>query len=254
VWGLSDDVMAKLTVINQITLQSARKNNVTVMAGDNDSGMAVCFDGTIGEAWGDYHAQPDVAFHLTAYAGRVDAIRPIPPTTFDGGADVGTVLAGICAQMQPPRTLENNGVAVKLYDPYMPGTAIDQIRAIARHANINAVLDDNNVLAIWPLGGSRGSSTPGGAASSGALIPVISPDTGMVGYPDFTQNSVRIRTLYNPSLSIGQTVDVRSDIKAASGQLVIASMSHSLEAQLSGGAWFTSIECGVKGLEAPIVN
>lgn len=254
VWGLALDVMSKLTIINQISQESARLNTVIVEAGDDENGMAVCFAGQITEAWGDFHAMPDVAFHLTANNGYFDAVRPIPPTTFNGTADVATVLSGICAQMLPPRTLQNSGVNIRLTDPYLPGTALDQIKAIATHANIQYALDDDNTLAIWPSGGSRGARKVGQIAPNGTAIPLISPETGLVGYPDFTSVSIRAKSLYNPSLTIGQTVEIKSEISAASKQVVIASMGHSLDAQVPGGAWFTQIECGIPGLEAPIVN
>ena len=48
---------------------------------------------------------------------------------------------------------------------------------------------------IWPKGQNRGT-----------LIPLISAETGMVGYPSSTQNGVAVRVLYNPAMNIGQRV------------------------------------------------
>ncbi len=241
VWGLPLDVMAKLTVLNQLAYTSARLNTVTVSAGDKESGMSVCFVGIISEAWADMRSAPEGVLHLAANTGLLDKVRPVPAISFNGTIDAVTVLRNVCAQMAPPLSVENNGVTAQLSNTYLPGTAMDQLQAVCRQCDFEYIVE-NDTLAIWPKGGSRDG-----------LVPLISADTGMVGYPEFTQNGIRLTTLYNPGLTFGRKVEVRSTLQPACGYWVLASVNHNLDAQMPGGQWFTQIEGSVLGHEVPIV-
>jgi hypothetical protein len=241
VWGMPLDVMRKLTVLNSLFF-GARLNQITVSAGDAGQPLAVVFDGTITEAWADLQAAPDAAFVVTAMTGYVASVRPVAPVSFKGSVDVAELLASIASTIDPPLGIENSGVKARLLNPYYPGTAMDQIRAVARDAGINALID-GNTLAIWPTFASRG-----------ALVPVIAPETGLIGYPAFTQNSIRLRTLFNPTLAHGQRVEVHSLVEQANGQWNVANITHNLSAELPGGPWFTDLECGYLGAALPVVT
>lgn len=242
VWGMPLDTMQKLTVLNKLSYSQERSNTVTVSAGDEETGVAVVFAGTIKEAWADASGAPDILFSASAFTGLLDAVKPVAPTSFSGSVDVATVLGGIAAQMTPARSLENSGVQTVIDCPYLPGTLRDQALAVARAARCNMLIDEQ-VLAIWPLGQTRG-----------ALELDISADTGMVGYPQFTQNGIALTTLFTPSLTFGQTIKVTSALGAANGQWVVASVTHNLDAELPGGQWFTRVECNLLGHEAPILG
>lgn len=242
VYGIPLPIMNQLTILNKLRYTDARFNTVTVSAGDEESGVAVCFTGIISEAWADGSAAPDVAFIIKAQTGLLEAIKPVAPVSYKGSVDVATVMSGIAAQMQPIRSLENSGVNIQIADPYLTGTLRDQALSVARAAAINMLIDDT-VLAIWPYGLARNGQ-----------VAAINAQTGMVGYPAFTQNGIRVTTLYNPSLVFGRTVEVKSDLDPANGRWVIASINHALDSELPGGKWFSTIECGLIGQETPIVG
>lgn len=240
VWGMPLDTMQKLTVLNKLAYSQERDNKVTVSAGDDETGLAVVFTGTIKEAWADATGAPDIVFVVSAFTGLLDAIKPVAPTSFNGSVDVATVMAGIAAQMG--LALENSGVQTQIDSPYLPGTLRDQANAVARAARCNIVIDDK-VIAIWPMGQARGS-----------LVLDISADSGMVGYPQFTQNGIALQLLFAPSLIFGQTIKVTSALGAANGSWTVANVVHNLDAELPGGQWFTHIECGLLNHEAPIIG
>ena len=242
VWGMPLDTMQKLTVLNKLAYAQERANNVTVRAGDDENGMGVVFTGTIKEAWADASNPPDVEFTVSAFTGGLDAVRPVAPTSYNGPVAVDVALSSIAAQMVPPRTLENSGVQTILDSPYLPGTLRDQALAVARAARCDMLIDDN-VIAIWPSGQARGG-----------LSLDISPETGLVGYPQFTQNGIALTTLYTPSLVFGQKIKVTSGLGAANGEWQVAAVQHSLDAEIPGGQWFTRIECGLLGAPAPVIG
>ncbi len=227
VWGLT------LSMINQLSApykaaMLLRKNTVTVSAGDDVSGMAAVFSGTIVEAWTDASAQPDVCLSLTAFAGALAAAQPAPPTSYPKSADVAMIMSGLATLAG--LAFENSNVSVHLATPYFPGSLRDQMRACADAANINWTID-NNTLAIWPRGGSRGKG-----------VVIVSPETGLIGYPGYNSNGVSVTTLFNPTIRFGATARVQSELMQACGDWFVTALSHSLEAELPGGSWFTSFQ------------
>lgn len=236
VYGMSLSDMNALSTLGK-PLLDGRDNRVTVEVGTAD-GATVAFIGTIQEAYVDAQSAPDVAFIVHAFTGLLDALRPIAPSSFRGQADVSNIFAGLATQMG--LTYENSGVSVQLSNPYFPGTALSQVQAAAQAANVNYLLDDG-VLAVWPKGGSRGGA-----------IPLLSPETGLVGYPQHTENGIRVTTLYNPAIQFGGRVQVESSLTPARGTWTVFSVQHELASELPGGPWFTTLDCSVLGYAQPL--
>lgn len=242
VFGLPLDVMNKLTILNILRQYDARRNTVTFSAGD-DGSVATCFIGNIVEAWADI-SQPEGAMYVRAASGYLDLLQPVAPTSYKGAVDAAFILSGLAAQMNPPLTLENSGVSVQLSNPYLPGTLLDQIRAIAQAGNFNCVIDDvNRRLAIWPANGARQG-----------LRTVVGPATGMVGYPTYTQSGIQLTMLYNPAIAFGTEIQVDSQLLPASGGWIVAQVTHDLESEVPGGKWYTRLECGLVGQAVPIIS
>jgi len=233
-WGLSFDMMNKLSTFGQRVIISEGiiqgRNEILLEAGDSSSdARSTVFSGTISQAWADFQGMPDVPFHMMCVLGGIEAMKPVPPLSYRGLVDVATVMGAIAAQMG--RKLENNGVSVKVVDPYLPGTATEQMRRLADMAHIEAHLDDNNVLAIWPKGAPRGK-----------LIPVVGPGTGMVGYPTYAPNGIVITCLYNPALIPGGRVQIKSSLPRTEGVWIILALTQTLDAEVPGGNWFSRLE------------
>ncbi|MBU9656058.1 baseplate hub protein [Burkholderia cenocepacia] len=226
VYGLPISMMNQLTTIGPINT-AYRNNKVLMAAGDDESGMHIMYSGTIGEAYADFQGMPDVAFNVLGWAGLYDSVKPVGALSYVGTVDVATVMEELAKTMG--LTFENNGVQVQLSNPYFPGTALAQVRACARAADINYLID-RDTLAIWPRAGAR--------ATTGD-IPLISPETGMRGYPMFSSKGITVVTEFNPNIKFGVPVKVRSSLEAANGIWNICDLSHALESELPDGAWFT---------------
>ena len=90
---------------------------------------------------------------------------------------------------------------------------------------------DDGVLAIWPPGGARSGS-----------IPLISPQTGMVGYPTMNNIGPVVKTLYNPGIKFGSTVKIESRVRPACGIWQVTQLEHALESEVESGEWFSHLE------------
>lgn len=233
VWGMSLDLMNRLTVLNKVRQEQQRFNTVTISAGDEESGVATCFGGVIREAWADGRQMPDMMFHVSADSALYSTLKPVPPVSFDGTVDAALVLAGIAQQMG--YSLENSGVTGKFTNPYYPGTLKTQLAAVCDHIPCESYVDDvAKVVAVWPKGAAR---NPDGSPV------LISKDTGLIGYPSFSQAGVQFGTIYNPNIEFGRQIRIESQLTAANGQWRVSSLAHTLESGVPGGMWFTDVEC-----------
>lgn len=246
IWGMTLDQMNQLSTLGRPRPTYARNNTVIVEAGDPDSGVATAFIGTITDAYAEGSSTPDVPFVVAAQTGFVDKIKPVPPTTVQGSADVAQLMSGFAATMNA--TFENNGVSgIKIPNPYYPGTAMEQAARCAQAANIDWGLDDggaNRILWIAP------KNTP---RTKPAVT--ISPATGMIGYPAFTDNGIILSTIYNPNIVFQGTVTVSgSQFQTANATWLVYNLTHTLESEVYGGKWETEVYgTSFKGLTvAPI--
>ncbi len=200
IYGLTQNLMNQLATLGMAITQVPR-NTITVQAGDATTGLTTRFVGTIINAYADFQNAPEVVFRVEAQSGLANQVLPANPSSFKGSTDVATMLSQLAQTMG--LTFENNGVNVKLNNPYFPGTARDQAYSIARAAGIG-IDDGNGTLAIWPGGGIR--------QNGGTVIPVISPSTGMVGYPAFNAQGIIVKTLFNPTVIFMGQVQLQSSL------------------------------------------
>ncbi len=232
VYGMSLSAMNRLSTLGK-PLTDGRNNKVRVEAGDDEIGYTTVFIGTISQAWADMNDQANAALVVTAHSGLLDALRPTPPSSYTGPTSVSNIMASLAQEMG--YQFEDGGVQVTLASPYLSGTPRMQAEAVAQAAGINWVIDDET-LAIWPAGGTRGG-----------LIPLLSPDTGLINYPAFTQNGLALTVLFTPSITFGGQVQVESALTPANGTWTVFSVTHELESETPNGKWFTQLECSVLG-------
>jgi hypothetical protein len=175
--------------------------------------------------------------HFECISGLINAAIPVKASSFPSPTDVGTIMSGIAKTMG--YGFENNGVNITLPPSYFPGAAQDQWRKVAQDAGIRAELvpgsadsPGNLILAIWPKGGSRGGAAP-----------LVSPTTGMIGYPEYTQQGISVKTIYNPQIAFGGKINVQSSLFRATGTWVILRLDHALDTLVKDGQWESSMWC-----------
>lgn len=208
-------------------------NTVEVFAIDGTAETLI-FAGNIVNAWADYQNMPDVFLHIQAQAAFFNALKAIPPRSFKGGVDVASVMAQIARDLG--YTFENNGVTTQLVDVYLPNTGLEQAKDLARAAGCDLYLDDK-ILAITPPNVPRK-----------VIVPLISPASGLVGYPTFDGVGVNFQTLFNPAVTFGGSIKLETDVQQAAGEWIVSSVAHRLESEKPGGAWFSSIRGNQSGI------
>jgi hypothetical protein len=241
IYGVQQSDMNSITTL-QWKPRSLIPNTVEVYAIDGAQETLV-FTGNIVNAWGNYQSMPDVFLQIQAQSAYFAQLTPVAPRSYKGQIDVATIMKGIVDDMnrQLPSdstkwAFENNGVQVQLSDMYLANTGLEQAKTLARAAGIDLYVDDN-ILAITPPNVPRGG-----------LVPEISAQTGLVGYPTFDGVGVNFQSIFNPSIAFGGSFKLVTDIKQAAGQWIVTSVAHRLESEKPGGAWFTTVRGNANGL------
>lgn len=238
IFGLKLDLINRLSTYGRV-MQAGPLNRVLVEAGDDELGMPVVFQGSINAAYGDMNGQPDGIFVVGAFSGLQEAIASTTPLSLRGPVDVASAMSSLATSQG--LAFQNYGVTAKLPTTYLPGTPRDQIKALAEHANISHTIEAN-VLVIWPAGAARGDQ-----------VPLVSAETGMIGYPQYTDTGIQVSTLYNPNISFGVNVEVQSVLKAATGRFNVYGVAHDLVSEDPGGAWDTHFKGSLWGHAIPAV-
>jgi len=224
IYGMKQSDMSAITTYARRV--GAFKPNIMRIYAIDGAQESLCFVGNIVTAWADYQGMPEVCLDIQAQAGAVDLLKSVPPRSFKGAIDVGTAMQQIAGSMG--WAFENHGVAVTLQNVYLANTGMQQARDLADMAGIT-MWADNNTIAIAPKGVARDT-----------VKPLISAQTGLVGYPTFDGVTVVCKILYNPAVMQGGMVHIDTEVTRAAGDWLVLSINHELESERPGGQWFST--------------
>ena len=235
VFGLKPTLLFRLSSLNQATA-AAQQNYVVVRAGDNKAGMAIVFVGQIILAQADMNQQPNTSLSILAVGNGLHSMQNIEPTSYPGSADAAVILNNLA--VAGGMAYKNWGASKILQDAYSWGDVNAQIKDYAQAAGfeyfIDNPIDQKRVLHVWPKGGFRGGDPD---------IPIISAETGLVGYPTYSSwaegGGIALKTIFNPLLIVGSRCKVESGLPVANGTWVVFFVSHDIESLVRGGQWFT---------------
>jgi hypothetical protein len=189
------------------------------------------YNGVILNCWGVYTSMPEVYLMIEAQIGYAQLVQSSNPISISADTDVATVMQQIASGMG--FQFENNGVNIAVpKGTYLGNTLMEQARTLMQMFKFWMYIDSTspNTLAIAPYGVARKS-----------LAPLISPQTGMNGYPVFNSTGVNFETLFNPGIVFGGPIEMKSSIPKANGSWTVTSMSHQLSSQTRGGPWKTIV-------------
>jgi len=228
IYGMNQNDMAKLTTLPAKAGKAlaVHHSKLQLLAGDQ-FGLATAFGGEITGAWIDYQSAPDLYLSIEALAGYYPAIAPVAPKSFPGGVPAAGIMSTLASQMG--YAFENNGVTAQLHNPYLPGTAMQQAGAVAAAANIEFGVDDDTLF-ICPRGTARAGTAP-----------LISAATGMMKYPLFDKEGLKVSTLYNPGIKLGGLVVVQSSIAVCCGTWRVHGLKHHLTSETPSGPWESKV-------------
>jgi hypothetical protein len=236
---------AEMNVMTSLQVGATQGLNANLMQIDADSGdgFTTIFSGQIVNAQPDYTGSPEVCLVILARFLALESLLPTAALSFTGTASAASIASAIVSAMG--KGFFNNGVTAQLSNQYLPGSGVEQLRALCDAVNIEFYEDPSGqFITIAPVG------TP---HSVPAII--LSPDSGLVGYPTVDSlGYLQVRSLFNPSYVRGNPITIQgSDViidlgannqaimQRANGNWMIASVRHTVDSIKFGGNWFSDL-------------
>ena len=213
---------------------------ITVSAGNEGSTPTQIFEGGIISSYIDFSSVPDVAFVCVAQAGLFQQAAMTATRSWEGAQNAETLIESLTALMGENWTFKNNGAHFVLQNPSYSGSIQEQIKKIAADSSFPLSIE-NNTVSIWENTGVKNDT-----------IINLSATNGLVGYPSYYPAGFIVKSEFNPQISIGCTINLKSVIPKANGAFSIYSSTHELSTLTPGGPWFTSATLSITG--TPYVN
>lgn len=234
--GMKYEVMEQLTVLGFRKLTSA-KNVLTLYGGTVGETLPVLFSGDITKAVADFKNAPDVTFNISATAAAYSVKKAAPPLSVAGSTAAADLAKAWAAEMG--YSFKNAGVTTQVQNCIFNGSPLQKLRVLSEQYHIETIIDDGEII-IQPRGEVRKTGT----------IPYLTEESGLAGYPAFTDKGISLVALYNPDFKFGGLVRVKSIVPRASGEWKITKLTHSVSAYEKNGEWFSEIEGSWTGEDA----
>lgn len=226
VYGMTLDQMNEYssTGSNMVAVQD---QSVTVTAGNQNGSLNQVFSGTLISSFIDLSNVPEVSFVCAAVAGYYNKAAPSAPNTYEGSQKAEDIIAALAGQIG--YAFENkNGATAVVQNQYLSGSIIDQMQAVARAASFPMIIE-NKTVTIFPNNGTRDD-----------IIIEMSAETGLVGYPSYWEAGFVVRSEFNPIITIGRIINLKSQLPKANGKFPIQYVTHELSTLTPDGPWFTT--------------
>lgn len=229
IWGVPKALMDKIDTMGNRTQVGGVKPMAVKVAADDGTGQFVdVFVGSVIHAAPDYNAAPNVPIEIHANAAWGYLWDAPAARSFRGEVDVAEAIAALAAQMK--FAFENHGVNTKLCDQYVSGSTMNQIQTLAHAAGIVCMINNRKVT-IWPSDKSNGKP-----------VFVMSPQTGLIGYPRWELSGVTVTHQFNSNILPGLEIQLETGIEAQRGRwFAHLPIRHMLDAEMPGGKWHTEV-------------
>ena len=205
-----------------------KRNYINIYAGDDVTGLSEIFAGSITEAQGDLSGAPETQFKINAEVGFWGRVTAQGPTVINGTQDVASFIAEQAGKAE--LTFTNEGVNAKIKDCVFNGSPINQARQAAEQVGADLVIDDSEMILLPKNGNRQGDAV------------LLSPSSGMLGYPVISGDGIEVKTVFNPALRFAGLFVLESIVPKASGTWRAIKLSHKLSANdPSDGSWESQV-------------
>ena len=240
IYGLAMETMNKLFRVQWNTL-GLLMNMVKIEVGEQGKPLIKEFEGNITFATIDFSNAPDVALVIQSQGAALDYLRPESDISYKGEVDIADIVKEICDGIG--YQFDNNGVSVKAQNVEVGGTAIGKIISLSERYSFDLYIDQNSV-SITKKGGARNLK-----------IPVITPETGLIGYPVPDTRGVSFRCLYDPMIKFGGICKIQdSVVTVCNRDWRVYGLYKSLESNVPNGNWFCEVNATWSDAEDAAIN
>lgn len=220
-YGLSLDLIADLSGRADGNFQSTQKIDMAIYADES-----LVFYGAMTSSTANMNQAPEGVLMITATANAEMQSMPVSPFSARGAQNLTDVISSICsaagytAEFKGMKGMKTSG------SPHFEGSVFDQLHQICTGYGLAMQVSPPNKVSFWPSSAQRDE-----------VIPLVSKEYGLIGYPVFSNGGVMFQTQYSSLLIIGRYVDLKTEVPWASGRYKLVTVNHEISSWLPSGSW-----------------
>ena len=225
IYGLTIATMTPLMRIQWNTMQ-AILNTIQIEVGDkSDKVLSLAYEGNITFAKIDTSNAPTMCLQIESQMAIVEALTPRQPNTYTKGQDGAMVIQQL-ARSIGYQFSNNQASHILTSDVTMEGSYLSRIQLLATNCDFDLYVEQKSIT-ICQRGFART-----------VKIPVITPTTGLIGYPSPDIRGITFRCMYSPLVQFGGIVRIADSlIPTCNGDWRIYGVRAVLETNVGSGRW-----------------
>lgn len=225
VYGLPIETMNKFFRVQWNTMK-ALLNTVKVEIGNQGEELQEVYSGNITFATINADGAPNLSLVITSQMAVVDRMTYVEPFFLDKGesSDVYEVFRFFAADIG--YELEYFAEKRIITDASLNGSSIEKIEQLAKWCDLDLYIEQKSITIC-----EKGADRP-------LKIAIISPNTGLQGYPSPDQRGVSFLCEYNPLIRFGGVVRIENSlINVANTDWRVYGLISTLETNIPQGKW-----------------
>lgn len=220
-YGLSLDRMSELSGCAQGLITDEQKIDVDIYADES-----LVFSGGMTASIANMNEVPEGSLMISATANADLQNMTASPFTAQGSQNITDVISSICAAAGYEAAFKGVKGMTTSGSPHFEGSTFEQLNRVCSDYGLSMSVTPQKNVEFWPSSKQRDE-----------VIPFISRDYGLVGYPIFSSGGVMFQTQYSSLLSVGRYIDMKTDLPWASGRYQLSTVRHELSSWMPGGSW-----------------
>lgn len=187
---------------------------------------AQVFAGVMTSSIADMGSSPETCLTITASATVELQNRVASPFSASGPQCIEDVLSAICTSAGYNAVFNGLEGMTTSGSPHFSGSVFDQLYQVCADYGIAMSVSPPDKIEFWPTSEKRD-----------AVVPFISKDYGLIGYPVFSNGGLMFQTQYSSLLAIGRYIEIKTGLPHADGTYELTSVRHELSSWVPGGSW-----------------
>ncbi len=187
-------------------------------------GETAIFAGYMTSSIANMNTIPNAALMITATANADLQNKPASPFSFNGATPVPDIINAICNAAGYKAYITGlDGLVVT--NPHYEGSIFTQLESLCNDVNVAMSVAPPSI-SFWPQDSTRDD-----------VMPFISPEYGLIGYPIFSNGGLMFQTQFSTLLTTGRNVQIETSLPHASGVYKLTSVNHELSSWMNDGPW-----------------
>lgn len=187
---------------------------------------SLVFSGGMTASIANMNEAPESSLMISATANANLQSMTASPFTAQGSQNITDVISSICTAAGYEVAFKGMKGMTTSGSPHFEGSVFDQLNRVCSDYGISMSVTPSKKVEFWPSSEQRDE-----------VMPFISRDYGLVGYPIFSSGGMMFQTQYSSLLSIGRYINIETDLPWASGIYQLSTVRHELSSWMPGGSW-----------------